>query len=390
MKPPQPLAVHKSQAQGLRSLGTVTQGVLSLGLFQVWRFVSLGLTVIFLLAVSVHAAEPQNPFGGVIVEDRVPYQPAVLHGHWTDEVAAVNFEEAIASDRGIRLAGLATDTVPTGDQIVDETEPQLPPGTRDGVFQKLLLSGTWLPQLEDDGLGWGDLEAGVVLGFPFFRRDTPLIITPRYGVHFIDGAANFDLPTQVYDASFEFRHMRKFGQGPWAMDVAVTLGHYSDYESADADAFRVSGRGIAVYETQPGVKWLLGVAYLNRAGASVLPIVGVIYDPDPSVSYELIFPRPRVSWQLPWSDPANGDERWVFVGGEFGGGVWSIEHPSDGAQDLLTYSDVRVLAGYERKIIGGLTRRFEFGYVFARQLEFNATPEIDLDDSLFARVSLTY
>jgi hypothetical protein len=122
----------------------------------------------------------------------------------------------------------------------------------------------------------------------------------------------------------------------------------------------------------------------------VLPIVGVIYDPDPSVSYELIFPRPRVSWQLPWSDPANGDERWVFVGGEFGGGVWSIEHPSDGAQDLLTYSDVRVLAGYERKIIGGLTRRFEFGYVFARQLEFNATPEIDLDDSLFARVSLTY
>jgi hypothetical protein len=337
-----------------------------------------------------NAAEPPNHWGGVVVEDRVPFQPAVLLDHWTDEVEAVDLEKAITSDNDIRLAGLATDTVPTGDKIADETEPQLPPGTRNGVFQKLLLSGTWLPQLEDDGLGWGDLEAGVVLGFPFFRRDTPLLITPRYGVHFIDGAANFDLPDQVYDASFEFRHMRKFGQGPWAMDVAVTLGHYSDYESNDADAFRVSGRGIAVYESQPGVKWLLGVAYLNRAGASVLPVAGVIYDPDPSVSYELIFPRPRISWQLPWSDPANGDERWVFVGGEFGGGVWSIEHPSNGEHDLLTYSDVRLLAGYERKIIGGLTRRFDFGYVFARQLEFNESPEIDLNDSLFARVSLAY
>lgn len=346
--------------------------------------------IALLLLVSATAAEPPTHFGGVVIADRVPHQPSVLHDHWTDAVEPIDFEAVVADDSGIRLVGLANDTIPTGDQVIDETEPQLPPGTRDGVFQKLLLSGTWLPQLEEDSLGWGDLEAGVVLGFPFFRRDTPLLITPRYGVHFIDGAANFDLPDQVYDASFEFRHMRKFGQGPWAMDVAVTLGHYSDYESSDADAFRVSGRGIAVYESQPGVKWLLGVAYLNRAGASVLPVAGVIYDSDPSVSYELIFPRPRVAWQLPWSAPAMGDERWVFIGGEFGGGIWSIEHPSDGEQDLFTYSDVRVLAGYERKIIGGLTRRFDVGYVFARQMEFNDTPEIDLDDSLFARVSLTY
>jgi hypothetical protein len=230
-----------------------------------------------------------------------------------------------------------------------------------------------------------------VFGFPFFRRDTPLLITPRFGVHFLEGAEQFDLPDQVYDASFEFRHMRKFGAGPWAMDVAVTLGHYSDYESNDADAFRVSGRGLAVYERQPGVKWILGVAYLNRAGASVLPVAGVIYDPNPSISYELIFPRPRVSWQLPWSNPQVGDERWAYIGGEFGGGIWSIEHPSSGDHDLLTYSDVRVLAGYERKIIGGLTRRFEVGYVFARQMEFLfPTPDVDLDDTLFLRVGLAY
>ena len=337
------------------------------------------------------AAQPTGNWGGVVVEDRVPYQPQVLHDHWTEDADPVDFDTIIATDETIRLAGLATDTVPPGDEIIDETEPQLPPGTRNGVFQKLLFTGTYLPQLDDDSLGWGDLEAGVVFGFPFFRRDSPLLITPRYGVHFLDGAETYDLPDQVYDASFEFRHMRKFGSGPWAMDVAVTLGHYSDYEGDDADAFRVSGRGLAVYEAQPGVKWILGVAYLNRAGASVLPVAGVIYDPNPSVSYELIFPRPRVSWQLPWSNPDQGDERCGYIGGEFGGGVWSIAHPPTGDHDLLTYSDVRVLAGYERKIIGGLTRRFEIGYVFARQMEFtSATPEVDLDDTLFARLGLAY
>ena len=60
-------------------------------------------------------------------------------------------------------------------------------------------------------------------------------------------------------------------------------------------------------------------------------------------------------------------------------------------QDLLTYRDFRVLVGYQRKIIGGLSRRFEVGYVFGRELEFDsATPDVSLDDSLFLRAGLTY
>lgn len=357
-----------------------------------WRSCLAAGWALFMIVGNSHLlAQPAAQWGGTVVADRVPYQPQVLLDRWAEDAHPVDFDAEIAHDEALRVAGLTTDSVPPGDEVIDETGPQLPPGTRSGVFQKLLFTGTWLPQLEDDSLGWGDLEAGVVFGFPFLRRDTPLLITPRYAVHFLDGAETFDLPDQVYDASIEFRHMRKFGAGPWAMDVAVTLGHYSDYEGDDDDAFRVSGRGIGVYEAQPGVKWLLGVAYLNRAGASVLPVVGVIYDPNPSVSYELIFPRPRVAWQLPWSDPQNGDERWAYIAGEFGGGVWSIERPSSGMHDLLTYSDVRIIAGYERKIIGGLTRRFEVGYVFARELEFeSATPDVDLDDTLFARLGLTY
>jgi hypothetical protein len=58
---------------------------------------------------------------------------------------------------------------------------------------------------------------------------------------------------------------------------------------------------------------------------------------------------------------------------------------------VISYSDWRLLAGYERKITGGLSRRFEVGYVFNREIEYEADPaETPLDDTLFARVGLTY
>ncbi len=291
----------------------------------------------------------------------------------------------------IRVAGLTENTIAPMNEVLAEPQPQLPPGARDGVFQKIYFTGTWLPPLsnEPDSLGFGDLETGVVFGFPMLRRDTPLLVTPQFGVHLLDNAGSLDIPTTLYDASVEFRHLRKFGAGPWAMDAAVNVGYYSDYEQGSGDALRVSGRGIGVYESSPTTKWLLGVAYLNRAGASVLPIAGVIFEPRPGVRVEGIFPRPRLLYRTAAS--VENDERWVYLGGEFGGGVWSITRPSTGDLDLLNYSDWRVLAGYERKVIGGLSRRFEIGYVFKRELEFDsATPDATLDDTLFVRTGLTY
>ncbi|MBA3481494.1 MAG: hypothetical protein H0T51_06740, partial [Pirellulales bacterium] len=68
----------------------------------------------------------------------------------------------------IRVAGLAEDTVAPLNQMSPEPQGQLPPGARDGVFQKIYFTGTWLPRVEDeaDTLGFGELETGVVFGFP--------------------------------------------------------------------------------------------------------------------------------------------------------------------------------------------------------------------------------
>ena len=78
--------------------------------------------------------------------------------------------------------------------------------------------------------------------------------------------------------------------------------------------------------------------------------------------------------------------------GEFGGGRWAINRPATGTPDTLSASDYRILFGYERKVTGGLTRRFEFGYVFGRELEFDsgAPVEVSLDDTFLVRAGFSY
>ena len=335
--------------------------------------------------------QPATTWGGQIVPERVPYQPSAVFVAPTGSGTPFGLHTTDAEEAP------CVECVPTeGVVFVNQGQfaqppPQLPPGTRSGVFQKAYLTGTWLPQLDSDSLGWGDVEMGVVLGFPFFRRDTPLVVTPQFGVHFLERPIGTDLPDRVYDAAMEFRHLRRFGSGPWAMDAAVTIGSYSDFEVDHKDAFRVTGRALGVYEGTPGTKWVFGVVYVNRAGISVLPAAGVIHEADPDVKWELIFPRPRVAWRLPGGIPGSGDERWFYVRGEFGGGVWAIQHPASLLLDKINYNDLRVLVGYERKIAGGFSRRFEIGYVFGRELEFDSTtPDLRLDDTLLARVGMTY
>ena len=83
----------------------------------------------------------------------------------------------------------------------------LPDGARPGVFQKLIFDGTWLASGRASGFGMSDLSLKTVLGFPMPTRRSPLLITPGFGVHYLDGPVASDLPSQLYDAYTQFRWM---------------------------------------------------------------------------------------------------------------------------------------------------------------------------------------
>jgi hypothetical protein len=334
-------------------------------------------------------AAPQPVYGGYSLPAQVPYQPT-LPDVWqpyptTDGSTPVFIEPG------------AVPTFPMQEPLYSGTptaslrESLTPPDARDGFFQKAKFTATWLPQLDDDSLGWTDLRTEVVTALPFFTRENPIIITPSYELHFLDRPAGFDLPPRLHDAAIDFHIFRVYAN-QWIADFAVTPGLFADDHSFDSeDALRVNGRALAIYAPTLDWKWVLGVTYVDGGWAKVVPVAGVIYEPTDDVKYELVFPRPRVAWRLPSSPVPGRDEYWLYVLAEFGNSAWAFER-SDGTPDVLASRDYRAILGLERKIIGGVSSRVEVGYVFNRDIKIASVSgdDIGLDDTFLLRAGITY
>jgi hypothetical protein len=352
-----------------------------------------------MLSIAAGATNAQSPypttaaqppmFGGYAVPAQVPYQPT-LPDAWQSYPAA---------DGSFPAGGVeySTPAFPIQEPIYPGTaEPNLresltPPDARNGFFQKAKFTATWLPQLEDDSLGWTDLRTEVVTALPFFTRENPIIITPSYELHFLDRPLGFDLPPRLHDAAIDFHVFRVFGNH-WIADAAVTPGLFADDYSLDSnDALRVNGRALGIYAPNLELKYVLGATYVNGGWNKLVPVVGVIYEPNDDVNYELVFPRPRVAWRLPSSPVPGRDEYWMYVQAEFGNSIWAFQQ-NDGTPDVLASRDYRVILGLERKIVGGLSSRLEVGYVFNRDIKLASAggDDISLDNTFLLRGGVAY
>jgi hypothetical protein len=271
-----------------------------------------------------------------------------------------------------------------------------PSDNRCGAFQKLSFTNTYLPRLGGNGFGWYDMELTTVWGLPCPTKDAPLLITPGIATHWLDGPANLDLPAQLHEVYTEFRWMPKIGDR-FRADVAVQPGFYSDWDGSSVRAVRILGHGAGIYDWTPTFQLVLGVAYLDRPDIELLPIAGFIWKPDADAEYRLVFPYPKVSWRIgsgainTYVDPKVHDyQAWFYVAGELGGGSWAIRH-SDGASDLMSYSDWRVFAGLETKSITVVNSHIEVGYVFHRYIRLTSTnTDVFFGDTLMVRAGVNY
>lgn len=268
-----------------------------------------------------------------------------------------------------------------------QQKPQLPPGAKPGMLQRVTFTETWLGSGGEEGLGGNTLDLSAILAAPIFSGQPPFLISPRFAAHFLDGPAVSDLPPRVYDTALEFRWLRPINDR-WTADLAVAPGFYSDFDNTSSQAIRVMGRGIGIYKWSPTVTVALGIVYLDREDVKLLPAAGLIWKPNDDVNVELIFPRPKIARRI---FPGLGFDWWAYIAGEFGGGSWAIRRTS-GADDIATERDLRVILGLERKVEAGISTRAEVAYVFARKLEYlsEIPPDITLDDTVMLRVGGTY
>jgi hypothetical protein len=328
---------------------------------------------------------PSDP--GVVFPNQAP---ALQPPPWN--AAEVPYEPPPA--RQVGYAGSTSDlpgVLPFDAELGTRRKPDLPPGTRHGFFQKAICTTTWLAGdtgVED--LGMFDVDLKTALALPLPSRESPLLLIPGFSFHFLDGPVTPDLPPQLYDAYMMFRWMPRLGPR-WKMDLAVTPGIFSDFKQDADEGLRITGHGFVVYDWMENCKFVLGANYLDRDDIDVLPIAGVIWEPNPAVKLDLVFPRPKIACRLFW-DGRYGDDvqDWLYLAGEFGEGVWAIERAS-GLADQVTYRDIRVILGLERKRLGRVGWNLELGYVFGRRLDYQSpTPRVEPGNTWMLRGGLTY
>jgi hypothetical protein len=262
---------------------------------------------------------------------------------------------------------------------------------RPGMFQKLIFNGAWLAGgISSRAFGQNDLESKAILALPCPTRDSPLVITPGFTVHYLDGPAGVDLPPRLFEAYTQFRWLSQVTP-QLGLDLAITPGVFSDFNQNSSESFRLTGHGAAAWTYNPTTKFVLGAAYLDLPKNSIIPVGGIIWTPNDEIKLDILFPNPKISKRIHCFDTYNKDvETWVYVAGEFANDAWAIAH-SDGSNDLVVLRDNRVILGLERKIRGGLTANVEVGYVFGRHISFNSDiPDFEPEDTVLLRGGLMY
>ena len=263
--------------------------------------------------------------------------------------------------------------------------PQKLSAYKSGFFQKLSLAATWFGNSNDpNDLGGTEIDAFLTVAVPAPIKEWPLLITPGINTTLIDGPTVTDLPPRLYFTYVDFMWLPKV-VNRWTLLLSVAPSVYGDF---DANEFRLTGKGLAIYDWVPErLQFVAGVLYLNRENIRLLPAGGLIWTPADWARFELLFPKPKlaVRWHI-----GQGFEDWIFTTAEFGGNTWPIIRES-GLRDNVTYLDYRLLVGFERKLEGGAGYRVEAGYVFGRSIEFTSgNGDFDPQNTILLRGGITY
>jgi hypothetical protein len=264
------------------------------------------------------------------------------------------------------------------------------------LFEHTGFRYTWVVgNGEGDEMGTSDLEISTTATFAnFFGNTGGLRVTPGFVFTWIDGPSapiTADMPSRLYGAYVDFGWYPVFTP-QLSAEVNFRPGVFSDFQSVTNDSVRFLGSGIGVIKLGPTSSLKLGAIYIDRADVKLLPAFGVLYTPNQETRWDIFFPSPKLSHY--WKTVRNG-QLWWYLGGEYGGGSWTMERaedPQQGASERVDINDLRVFIGTEWNNLNRLYGFLEVGYVFERELYFVVEPSdrTTLADTLMLRAGISF
>ena len=255
---------------------------------------------------------------------------------------------------------------------------------------------TWLyGGSKDSDFGIHDFDTSIVATYPnFLFSNQPLFIVPSFTFHLWEGpkAPGSDMPARAYSAFVDLG-WNSDPRYPFGIELGGRVGIFSDFNSVTTRSVRTLGKALFTSRITPEVQLKGGVIYTDRLGIKLLPAGGILWTPNPDTRFDIFFPRPQLAQRF--TTYGNNDV-WWYLGGEWGGGSWTIERVPGGASDQVDINDIRVYLGLElgpnAMILSGNRLAFiEGGYVFNRNLEYRTgAGNLDLSDTFMFRVGLGY
>ncbi len=267
------------------------------------------------------------------------------------------------------------------------------------------LRNEWLPRLSEhprvrhtylygdngDDLQIHDVELATTLAIPgFLWSRQPLRISPGFIFHFWDGpetaVTGVDLPAQAYSAFLAFDYISALNQ-PIGAELNFTVGMYTDFDHVTTDSMRLTGVALGWIRMDNTTTFKFGAEYLDRLDIKLLPAVGFFMMPTADLKVDLFFPRPKIARRIPNSLNL---EAWGYIGGEYGGGSWTIERIG-GMGDQVDINDLRVFIGTEWLGRRGVTGFLEVGYAFERELFYKNLPAaVSISETFMVRSGLAF
>jgi hypothetical protein len=264
-------------------------------------------------------------------------------------------------------------------------------GRQNSFFQKFNCSSMWIPEGGDGGMGLIQTDLSLVFALPCPSKKSPLIVTPSFGHKRFDH--KFSDAIDSYTTGVDFRWLVPVIESKLSFDLSVSVLYSGTFEGSSSRSMRYPAHIAAIWNFNPRLKFILGIAYLDRNDDyNLLPIGGLIWTPNPDVNVELLFPIMRVARRLTcfeqWNTLSNQNyTRWIYCGMELGGG--SFYYGNKGAEYEIDYHDFRFMIGYEHRYANGVIGSVETGCTTGRELEFHGLRVYKPDTGFFIRLRLT-
>jgi hypothetical protein len=242
-------------------------------------------------------------------------------------------------------------------------------------YRYLTSSLDWIPGNGDEfgmfSLAWDHYQkSGIANG-----------IGVGMGFHFPSGPVQTDMPPRLFNFSIAYQIREQLG--PLKFDLAASMLVASDFNACARRGFFFPSHAVGFLSVSPEIDVVFGVDYLDRRDIELLPVAGLIWTPNTKMRFEMVFPRPRAVYQLT-------DRHRLYLGGELGGGTWSIER-ANFDDDLVTYRDLRVCIGVEYVETDGRRGGVEVAYLFDRRLEYTSgLGDMNLNDAVMLRLVTRY